>query len=75
MNRGHSLTSTVEKFSGIQIDVRKLNGITILKEKAAVRLQAGAFNWEVIKTLWDGGYVTSPQDFFPDSKYPILSRS
>ncbi|KAI1407923.1 hypothetical protein F5Y13DRAFT_183040 [Hypoxylon sp. FL1857] len=59
VNRGHALTSTVSQFNGIQIDVRNLRGISISPGKESVRLQAGAFNYEVIEALWKEGYVTT----------------
>lgn len=59
VNRGHSLTSTVGWFSGIQIDVRSLTDISINKDAMTVKLQAGARNYETIDVLWKEGYATS----------------
>ncbi|VBB79782.1 Putative dehydrogenase [Podospora comata] len=59
VNRGHSLTSTVGWFSGIQIDVRSLTDISINKDAMTVKLQAGARNYETIDVLWKEGYATT----------------
>ena len=59
VNRGHALTYSVGEFSGIQIDVRNLRDVTIQPDKKTVRLQAGAYNHEVVSTLWEKGYVAS----------------
>ena len=59
VNRGHALTYSVGEFSGIQIDVRNLRDVTIQPDKKTVRLQAGAYNHEVVSTLWKKGLVAS----------------
>ena len=59
VSRGHALTSSVGEFSGIQIDVKNLRDVTIEPDKETVRLQAGAYNHEVVNTLWEKGYVAS----------------
>ncbi|KAJ5609930.1 FAD-binding domain-containing protein [Penicillium herquei] len=59
VNRGHSLTFTVGAFTGIQIDVRSLRDIAIQPNGETARLQAGAYNYEVIETLWEDGYITT----------------
>ena len=59
VNRGHSLTSTVGRFYGIQIDIGSLAGVSINPDKMTVLLQGGTYNWEVIDALWKEGYVTS----------------
>ncbi|KAB8235183.1 FAD-binding oxidoreductase [Aspergillus alliaceus] len=59
VNRGHALTSTIGEFTGIQIDVRSLKDIVIQPDGKAARLQAGTYNHELIKTLWEHGYVAT----------------
>ncbi|KIL87839.1 hypothetical protein FAVG1_08720 [Fusarium avenaceum] len=57
VNRGHSLTSTVGKFNGIEIDLRGLTDISVNKGGKTARYQAGVYGHEVLNTLWDQGYV------------------
>lgn len=59
VNSAHSLTTSVEPFSGIQINLSNLRGIKIQPEKQTVILEAGALNHEVITALWNRGFVTS----------------
>lgn len=48
----------MKKFDGIQIDVKKLTGVTLQDQKNSAILQAGTYGINVISTLWDVGYVT-----------------
>ncbi|KAL5583934.1 hypothetical protein FOVSG1_015285 [Fusarium oxysporum f. sp. vasinfectum] len=59
VNSAHSLTTSVQPFTGIQINLRKLNGIKVQPEKRTVLLEAGSLNHEVISALWDQGFVTT----------------
>lgn len=67
VNRRNSLTIDASNFSGLQIDVQNLRGISLSKEKETVRLQAGVSNGEVSKALFDQGYITSKHALFPIS--------
>lgn len=58
-NRGHGITSSLSAFSGIQINVEALQGITIQPDGESAVLQAGTYGGQVIEELWDKGYVTS----------------
>jgi FAD/FMN-containing dehydrogenase len=58
-NRGHRTTDSLSTFSGIQIDVEMLTGVTIQPDKKTATLQAGTFTGDVINKLWDQGFVAS----------------
>lgn len=58
-NRGHGVTYTLSTFSGIEIDVELLTGVTVQPDKKTATLQAGTFIGEVINKLWDQGFVTT----------------
>jgi hypothetical protein len=48
----------MKKFKGIQIDLKQLTGISLLPGNKSAILQGGTYGINVIKTLWDLGYVT-----------------
>lgn len=62
-------------FSGIEINVEALKGITIQPDGETAIIQAGVNGAEVIETLWDKGYVTSTcsvsqwNDFIADIEF------
>lgn len=58
-NRGHGTTDSLSTFSGIEIDVEMLTGVTIQPDKKTATLQAGTFIGDVINKLWDQGFVAS----------------
>ncbi len=58
-NRGHGVTYSLSTFSGIEIDVEMLTGVTIQPDKKTAILQAGIFIGEAINKLWDQGFVAS----------------
>ncbi|ETS86020.1 hypothetical protein PFICI_04045 [Pestalotiopsis fici W106-1] len=58
-NRGHGTTTSLSAFSGIEINVELLQGITIQPDGETAIFQAGTYGAEVINTLWDQGYVTT----------------
>jgi len=58
-NRGHGTASSLSAFSGIEINVDKLRGITIQPDGKTAIFQAGTFGSEIIERLWDQGYVTT----------------
>ncbi|KAF2792188.1 FAD binding domain-containing protein [Melanomma pulvis-pyrius CBS 109.77] len=59
VNRGHSLSIySMDKFKGIQIDLKQLTGITLQHHNKSAILQGGTYGINVISTLWDLGYVT-----------------
>lgn len=58
-NRGHGTTDSLSTFSGIEINVEMLTGITIRPDKKIATLQAGTSVGDVINKLWDQGFVTS----------------
>lgn len=59
VNRGHALTKTVSRFSGIQIDMKALTRIDVQPDGKTAWMQGGAFNGAVIDELWEQGYVAS----------------
>ncbi|KAI1426171.1 hypothetical protein F5Y12DRAFT_794651 [Xylaria sp. FL1777] len=59
VNTGHGFTLTLGKFKGLQIDLKKLRGMTIAADGKSALLQGGAYFHDVVPTLWDNGYVTS----------------
>ncbi|KAF1919310.1 hypothetical protein BDU57DRAFT_137282 [Ampelomyces quisqualis] len=58
-NRGHGITSSLSAFSGIQINVEKLQDITLQPDGKTAVLQAGTSGGQVIQELWNQGYVTT----------------
>ena len=56
-NRGHGITDSLSTFSGIEIDVEMLTGVTIQPDKKTATLQAGTFIGDVMNKLWDQGFV------------------
>ncbi|KAH8716742.1 hypothetical protein GQ44DRAFT_688767 [Phaeosphaeriaceae sp. PMI808] len=58
-NRGHGITSSLSTFSGIEINVENFRRITVHPNEGTATLQAGASGGQVIKELWDQGYVTT----------------
>jgi len=58
-NRGHGTTDSLLTFSGIEINVEMLTGITIQPDQKTATLQAGTYADDVINKLWDQGFVTS----------------
>lgn len=56
-NRGHGTTNSLSTFSGIEIDVEMLTGVTIQPDQKTATLQAGTFIGDVINKLWDQGFV------------------
>ncbi|KAJ8133194.1 hypothetical protein O1611_g427 [Lasiodiplodia mahajangana] len=59
MNRRHALTTSVGKFSGIQIDMSLLRDIDIQPDKKTAWFQGGAYDGQVIDYLWDRGLVAT----------------
>ncbi|CAN8106525.1 unnamed protein product [Discula destructiva] len=58
-NRGHGTTASLGTFSGIEINVDQLVGITIQPDGETAIFQAGTYGALVMQTLWDQGYVTT----------------
>jgi hypothetical protein len=58
-NRGHALTATVGSFKGIQIDMTSLTEIKYHPNMKSATFQGGTFDHQVMKDLWDKGYVAS----------------
>jgi FAD/FMN-containing dehydrogenase len=58
VNRGHALTTSVEKFNGIEINMRSLNSIHVNSNNKTALFQGGVYGLEVLETLWDKGFVT-----------------
>ncbi|PHH90757.1 hypothetical protein CDD83_2753 [Cordyceps sp. RAO-2017] len=58
-SRGHGSTSTLAKMKGIEINLSKLNAITIRPGGKSALFQGGTYGKLVIETLWDKGYVTT----------------
>lgn len=59
VSRGHALTTSVARFSGIEIDLRNLDGIQISPDNNTVRLQGGVYSNNVIHDLYHRGFVTA----------------
>ncbi|KAI6085187.1 FAD-binding domain-containing protein [Hypoxylon rubiginosum] len=59
VNRGHGLTAALNKFRGIQIDMKQLTAITIDSDGKSALFQGGVSVDEVVTALWDQGYVTT----------------
>ncbi|ROT38916.1 FAD-binding domain-containing protein [Sodiomyces alkalinus F11] len=59
VNRGHGFTASLGSFKGVQIDMKQLTGLTIAEDGKSALFQGGSHAKEVIKTLWDQGYVTT----------------
>lgn len=53
------MTTSLDKFDGIQIDMGLLNGISINTDQSTAWFQGGVYAREVIDALWMQGYVTS----------------
>lgn len=58
-NRGHGTPFSLSDFSGIEIDMAQLGGLTIQPDGETAIFQGGIYGAEVVQTLWDAGYVTS----------------
>lgn len=58
-NRGHGTTTSLSAFSGIEIDVELLTGVTIQPDRETAIFQAGTYGANIIEALWAEGYVTS----------------
>lgn len=58
VSRGHALTASVGRFTGIEIDMRNLNSIRINSDNVTAHFQGGVYSEEVISTLWEQGFVT-----------------
>ncbi|KAL8856457.1 MAG: hypothetical protein Q9178_006927 [Gyalolechia marmorata] len=58
VSRGHALTTSVGRFTGIEIDMSNLKDIRINPNNATAQFQGGVYSYEVINTLWDQGFVT-----------------
>ncbi|KAL8908672.1 MAG: hypothetical protein Q9171_005354 [Xanthocarpia ochracea] len=58
VSRGHALTTSVGRFTGIEIDMSNLKDIRINANNATAQFQGGVYSYEVINTLWDQGFVT-----------------
>ena len=71
-NRGHGVTDTLSTFSGIEINVETLTGITVQPDKKTATLQAGTFIGEVINTLWDQGFVASKRSVTHRKVSPLI---
>lgn len=59
VNRAHGYTITLNKFTGIQINLAGLRNIEIAKDGKSALMQGGVYVDQVINTLWDAGYVAS----------------
>ncbi|KAI1119047.1 hypothetical protein F5Y14DRAFT_460392 [Nemania sp. NC0429] len=58
-NRGHGSTSSLGNFKGLEINLQQLNNISIAANRKSVLLQGGTYTDQVVRTLWDAGYVTT----------------
>lgn len=58
-NRGHGTTDSLSTFSGIEINVEMLKGVTVHPAEKTATLQAGPIIGDVVNKLWDQGFVAS----------------
>ncbi|KAK7745571.1 hypothetical protein SLS53_003071 [Cytospora paraplurivora] len=58
-NRGHGFTTSLNNFSGLEIDMVLLQEITIHEDTETALLQGGVWAGPLIDLLWDEGYVTA----------------
>ncbi|KAF2685189.1 FAD-binding domain-containing protein [Lentithecium fluviatile CBS 122367] len=58
-NQGHGFTTTITKLSGIEINLSQLTNIKIQPNKKSAWFQGGTWGGNIIKTLWDQGFVTT----------------
>ena len=58
VSRGHALTTSVGRFDGLEIDLRNLNRIAVNSDNVTAHFQGGVYSQEVIRSLWDQGFVT-----------------
>ncbi|KAL8994704.1 MAG: hypothetical protein Q9169_005389 [Polycauliona sp. 2 TL-2023] len=59
VSRGHAFSTSVGRFSGIEIDMRNLVGIHINPDNKTAHFQGGAYGDVVTTYLGDRGYVTA----------------
>ncbi|KAJ6128717.1 CAZyme family AA7 [Penicillium samsonianum] len=59
VNRGHGLPISQAKFSGLEIDMQLLTGITIQSDGKSALFQGGTYDQQVMDTLWEEGYVAT----------------
>ncbi|KIA75778.1 hypothetical protein HK57_00392 [Aspergillus ustus] len=57
--RGHGFTSTLTRFRGIEINLARLNKVTIQTGGKSAVIQGGSYGDLVIGALWDAGYVAA----------------
>ncbi|KAL4763198.1 FAD-binding oxidoreductase [Aspergillus foveolatus] len=57
-NRAHGGASSLNAFTGIQIDLSPFSGITIDSFGTSARFGGGVYGGQVVSYLWDRGYVT-----------------
>ncbi|KAI1735259.1 FAD-binding domain-containing protein [Xylaria scruposa] len=58
-NRGHGITTSLNSFDGLEIDLSLLQRVVINKQEMTAMLQGGSYAAPTIQTLWDQGFVTS----------------
>ncbi|CAL8575057.1 hypothetical protein XPA_001002 [Xanthoria parietina] len=58
-NRGHGTTDSLSTFSGIEINVEMLKGVTVHPAEKTATLQAGPIIGDVVNKLWDQGFVAT----------------
>ncbi|KAL3477599.1 FAD-binding domain-containing protein [Aspergillus californicus] len=59
VNRGHGMSTTLNKFEGMMIDMSKLRKLSVTAGGKTAWIQGGAVAGEVIDSLWNEGYVTA----------------
>ncbi|KAL4767675.1 hypothetical protein BDW60DRAFT_211750 [Aspergillus nidulans var. acristatus] len=57
-NRAHGGASSLNAFTGIQIDLSPFSGITIDSSGTSARFGGGVYGGQVVSYLWERGYVT-----------------
>ncbi|KAI2620857.1 hypothetical protein GGS21DRAFT_541800 [Xylaria nigripes] len=59
VNRGHGSTLSLATFNGIQIDMVKLDSITVQPDGKSAWFQGGVYSGQVSDYLWERGYVAT----------------
>lgn len=60
----------MKAFQGLQINLEKLNRVTIASDEQSVVVQGGLDNGHALQPLWEKGYVASKGslNFFPQDQ-------
>ncbi|KAL4900887.1 hypothetical protein BDW74DRAFT_187971 [Aspergillus multicolor] len=59
VTRGHSFSTVVSRFRGIEIDMSSLQDYTIEPDGKSAWFQGGSYGGSVIQSLWDKGHMVT----------------